>query len=250
MERIKIVIVEDEFVIAEDISTRLAHNGYEVLAVFDQAETALRFILEKRPDLIVVDIRLNGPMDGIEMVELIQKEFRIPVIYITANSDAATYERARRTHPHAFLIKPFTPANLLAVVDLALYNFSSEQSPESIQRKIEPVDSDAPFLLNQSLFIRTSGKHKKICPNDILFVEAAGSYVNIQTVQERFTLTQNLSNFLKKNPIENILRVHRSYLVNLTKVDSFDESFLFIGVHKLPISESYKEEFMAKIHCL
>jgi DNA-binding response OmpR family regulator len=148
MEGIEIVIVEDEFVIAEDINTRLGQNGYNVLAVFDRAETALPFILEKRPDLIVVDIRLNGPMDGIEMVERVQREFKTPVIYITANSDAATYGRAKRTHPHAFLIKPFTPANLLAVVDLALYNFSSEQSPESIQRNIEPVDSDAPFLLN------------------------------------------------------------------------------------------------------
>ena len=89
MEGIEIVIVEDEFVIAEDINTRLGQNGYNVLAVFDRAETALPFILEKRPDLIVVDIRLNGPMDGIEMVERVQREFKTPVIYITANSDAA-----------------------------------------------------------------------------------------------------------------------------------------------------------------
>lgn len=249
MNKIKLIILEDEFIVAEDIKSHLTENGYEVMRIFDKAEEAELCILENPPDLLLADIQLSGTMTGIELVNKIKLSLSLPVIYITANSDPETYKKARATKPNAFLVKPFTPANLLASVDLALFNFSKEETPEKIE-KPGNVNEEFETLIHRCLFIKSNGKHKKLCPEDILFVEASGSYVNIQTTEERFTLTQNLGNFLKKNPIENILRVHRSYLVNVSKVDSFEESFLFIKDHKLPISESYKEEFMSKIHCL
>ncbi|GAB1444796.1 MAG: response regulator [Cyclobacteriaceae bacterium] len=249
MNRIKLVILEDEFIVAEDIKSHLTENGYEVIGVFDNAEEAEPYILNNLPDLLLADINLTGTMTGIDLVKEIKRSLTLPVVYITANSDAQTYQKAKVTSPNAFLIKPFTPANLLTSIDLALYNFSKEETPLQIEKPNE-VSIDFEALIHQCLFIKNKGVHKKICPNEILFVEAAGSYVNIQTSEERFTLTQNLSNFLKKNPIKNILRVHRSYLINVAKVDSFDDSYLFIGEHKLPISESYKEEFMSRIHCL
>lgn len=249
MNKIKVVILEDEFIVSEDIKALLTDYGYEVTNIFDNAEEAEPFLLECPPDFILVDIQLAGSMTGIDLVNTINKSFSLPVIYITANSEPETYSRARATRPNAFLIKPFTPANLLASIDLALYNFAQEKMPEKIEKSSD-VNEEFGALIHRCLFIKSNGKYRKLCPVDILFVEAAGSYVHIQTTEERFTLTQNLSNFLKKNPIENIIRVHRSYLVNLSKVDSFADSFLFIKDHKLPISESYKAEFMSKIHCL
>ncbi|MFZ1809358.1 MAG: LytTR family transcriptional regulator DNA-binding domain-containing protein [Cyclobacteriaceae bacterium] len=249
MNRIKLVILEDEFIVAEDIKAHLTENGYEVMRIFDNAEDAELYILNNPPDLLLADVQLTGIMTGIELVKKLKQFLTLPVIYITANSDPKTYLDAKVTSPNAFLVKPFTPPNLLTSIDLALYNFSREETPLQIERSKEVlVDFEA--TIHRCLFIKSKGRYKKICPNDILFVEAAGSYVNVQTLEERFTLTQNLGNFLKKNPMGNILRVHRSYLVNVAKVDSFDESFLFIDGHKLPISESYKEEFMSRVHCL
>ena len=124
-EKIKIVIVEDEFVIAEDIRGRLEDAGYEVADIFDTAEAALPFIISISPDIVLVDINLRGKMNGIEMVEELKLKANLPIAYITASSDAVTYERARSTLPHAFLVKPFTTANLLMAVDLALYHFSA-----------------------------------------------------------------------------------------------------------------------------
>lgn len=249
MNKIKLVILEDEFIVAEDIKSHLTENGYEVVRVFDKAEESELYILESPPDLLLVDIQLAGSMTGIELVSKIKENLSLPVIYITANSEQETYKKAKSTKPNAFLVKPFTPANLLASVDLALYNFSEERTT-GINEKPGDVRKEFETLIHRCLFIKSNGKHKKICPNDILFIEASGSYVNIQTTEERFTLTQNLSSFLKKNPIEDIVRVHRSYLVNVNKVDSFADSFLFIKNHKIPISESYKDEFMTRIHCL
>ncbi|MEQ8424652.1 MAG: LytTR family DNA-binding domain-containing protein [Cyclobacteriaceae bacterium] len=105
-------------------------------------------------------------------------------------------------------------------------------------------------LPSKCLFIKSSGRYWRICPDQILFVQAAGSYVHIQTILGRYTLSQNLTSFTKKTPLANLSRVHRSYLVNVTRIDSFAESFLFIENHKIPLSESYKDEFMARVHCL
>lgn len=249
-EKIKIVIVEDEFVIAEDIRAHLEGAGYDVVDIFDTAEAALPVIIATSPDIVLVDIHLSGKMNGIEMVERLQSKINLPIAFITANSDAATYERARNTLPHAFLIKPFTTANLLAAVDLALYHFSAETTPVGIERPEEAERPDGQFMVNQCLFVRTNGKYRKICGNDLLFIEAAGSYVHIQTRTERYTLSQNLTQFQKKTPLHNLVRIHRSYIVNVDHVDSFEDSSVFIQNHKLPLSENFKSEFLAHIHCL
>jgi DNA-binding LytR/AlgR family response regulator len=222
------------------------------LSIFDRAETALPFILKNNPDLLLADIKLLGKTDGISMVEELQRQVKLPVIYITANSDKATYDRAKKTNPHAFLVKPFSTINLLAAIDLALYNFSSGQSPHDISRNsvASHHHTDGQFLVNQCLFIRTNGKHKKVVSDNILYIEASGSYIHIQTLSERFTLSQNLSQFQKKTPLADFVRVHRSYLINITKVEAFDEAHVFIGNQRIPISETYRADFLNRIHCI
>lgn len=244
--------MEDEFAISEDIRATLHSHHYDVTGVFERAESALTFIIGSQPDLVLADIRLLGVMDGIEMITRAHASTQFPVIFITANSDQVTYEKARKTNPHAFLIKPFTHVNLLAAIDLALYNFASATTPEKIQRSHEPLPSSAEFqfLINQSLFIRENGKYKKLMTDEILFIEAAGSYVEIQTQTQRHTLTQNLSAFFRKTPLANIVRIHRSYAINITRVDSFDESSVYVGNHKLPLSDQHRHEFLSRVHCL
>ena len=248
--KIRIVIVEDEFVIAEDIRMTLGDHGYEILAIFDRAETALPFIIKENPDMVLVDIQLGGAMDGVELVKQLRAKANLPVVYLTANSDAATYERARNTHPNAFLIKPFTPVNLLASVDIALFNFSEGTTAEKIDKDLSAHPTGQELLINQSLFVRINGRYRKIQSDEILFIEASGSYVHIQTPVERYTLSQNLTNFQKKTPLANLIRIHRSYIVNVDKVESFEESCVFIQNHKLPLSDNFRTEFLARIHCL
>jgi DNA-binding LytR/AlgR family response regulator len=251
MEKIKAVIIEDEFPIAEDIRTQLEIAGYMVTALFNSGEEALACLVNDPPDVLLVDIKLSGQMDGIGLVEKFAAAHTRPVIYITANSDSSTYDRARKTKPNAFLVKPFSTANLLASVDLALLNFSNNNTPASVERTpiLNPGPEDQ-FLVNQSLFIRTHGKYRKVKCEDLLFIEADGSYVHIQTRSERYTLSQNLATFQKKTPLPTLLRIHRSYIINLPAVDSFEESFVFIGTHKIPLSDNYKADFMSRIHFL
>lgn len=250
MNNIRIVIVEDEFVIAEDIASLLQSHGYHVAGVYRSAESALPQILKQPPDLLLVDINLAGALSGIYLVSKVSEQITLPVIYITANSDPDTYNRARSTKPNAFLIKPFTPANLLASIDLALYNFSRDESPAQIKSFSKDVENDFQTVINQNLFIRVNGKHKKIAPESILYAEASGSYTVLKTDTEHFTISQNLSQFTQKTPLLDLIRIHRSYLVNIKRVDSFDEANVWIGKERIPIGESYKSNFMSRIHCI
>jgi len=244
--KIRIAIIEDEFVIAEDIREHLEKAGYEVIGVFDQAENAFPSITKDLPDLLLVDIQLAGKADGISLVQQVQEHVNVPVVYITANSDQATYERAKSTAPQAFLVKPFTPVNLLTSIDLALYNFSEKKTVDKIERTVTAISAEE-FVINRCLFIRVNGRFKKVRCEDILFAEASGSYTNIQTPEQRFTVAQNLSQFERKADLLNLIRIHRSYVVNINKVDSFEDSSIYIQNHKLPLSETYRNEFLNKI---
>src|SRR5436190_22405936 len=124
MEKPAILILEDEFVIAEDIRACLEKNDYNVAGVFDNGESVLDFVKDGTTvDLMLVDIKLAGALDGIQTVQRLQSRMLVPIVFITANSDHETYARAMNTRPHAFMIKPCTHANLLATVDLAFDHY-------------------------------------------------------------------------------------------------------------------------------
>lgn len=99
-------------------------------------------------------------------------------------------------------------------------------------------------------FIRKNEKNLKVDPGNILYIQAKGSYLFIVTNNEKFSLTQNLSQFMRKNELPSMVRVHRSFIVNIDLVDSFDYRFIYIGKHKVPIGGNYREGFLSHTHCL
>lgn len=101
-----------------------------------------------------------------------------------------------------------------------------------------------------SVFIKLNEKHMRVPILDILYLEASGSYLKLVTAKGEFFLSQNLSQFMRKNPISKFLRVHRSYVVNMDCVDSFDQDFIYLGLFRIPISDKHKSEFFSHIHCL
>jgi DNA-binding LytR/AlgR family response regulator len=100
------------------------------------------------------------------------------------------------------------------------------------------------------LFIRKNERHQRIRIDDIQYILAAGSYLQIVTKREKFSVSQNLSQFARKNSIATLVRVHRSYIVNLAWVDSFDNAYVYFGQLKIPIGSVYREKFMERIRCL
>ena len=126
MAKQKIMVVEDSIVVSRDIQARLANLGYGVAATAVTGQEAIDRAEETRPDLILMDINLKGPMDGVEATEHIHQRLDIPIVYLTAQSDEGTLKRAKLTGPFGYLLKPFDERDLHTTIEIALYKHESQ----------------------------------------------------------------------------------------------------------------------------
>lgn len=165
MAKARILVVEDEFLVAHDISNMLIELGYEVAAIVSSAEDALAVIRNRAPDLILLDIRLKGPIDGIQAANIIKEEWAIPFIYLTAHADDLTLSRAKSSDPLGYLLKPFEFRELKTVIELALYKHEKERQAAfwAIHDRLSGLPNKFLFLdhLSKSIFLGDR-QHKKI----------------------------------------------------------------------------------------
>jgi PAS domain S-box-containing protein len=160
MPRKRLLIVEDETVVAMDIERGLTRLGYEVVASTGQGEEAIRLADQLHPDLVLMDIRLQGAMDGIQAGQTIRRDLGIPIVFLTAYADTNTVERAKLAEPFGYLLKPFEDNELHTVVEIALHKRQTEQetmqrthealrqSEERFQLLVESLQDYAVFLLD------------------------------------------------------------------------------------------------------
>jgi CheY-like chemotaxis protein len=120
-------VVEDEFIIAQSIENSLKMMGYTVIGVVSSGKKAIEKTEAKKPDLILMDIKLHGDMDGIEAAYQIQSRFNIPVIYLTACSDEYLKARAEKTNPAGYIIKPFKNQTLKSAIEMGLCRYGGKQ---------------------------------------------------------------------------------------------------------------------------
>ena len=250
MESRRIAIVEDEVIIAEDLRQTLFGEGYCVTGCYTSGEAAFSGIQGNLPELVLIDVRLKGVMTGIDLAVKLRSAFSLPIIYVTASSDEKTYRLARGTQPQAFLVKPFNQRSLLAAVDLALDNHSQINRTMNSSGVNHRDDRILTVAIPDCLFVRVNGKHKKIHLTEFLYIEANGSYINIVTTSGRYTLSHNLGDFQRKVHAPQFVRVHRSFIVNMAHVDSFDESFVYLNQNQIPLSKSYRNEFQATLNAI
>ena len=243
----KILIVEDEAIVAKDISVCLEKIGYEVIATFSKGEKALHFLKKNKPDLVLMDIMLAGNISGIEASAEIKKKHDIPVVFLTAYADEKTIERAKVTEPYGYVIKPFKEIDLRTSIEMALYKFKKEKEKlsgiESSSFKNSPISSDY-------IYVKSNSKLVKVQNSNILFVEALKDYVIIHTDKERFTIHSTMKDIEKKLPEDIFMRVHRSYILNLNKINSIDSSIVNIekSDKKIPIGGSYKDSLFKRLN--
>ncbi len=128
MSKSKILVVEDDLITARSIESALKELGHDVLDIVTSGEEAIQKASEVHPDLILMDIKLDGKMDGIEAARQIKDHFNIPVIYLTAHADDATLERAKITEPYSYILKPFEDRELHIAIEIAFYKNKMEES--------------------------------------------------------------------------------------------------------------------------
>lgn len=225
--KIGVFILEDNPITARDLSEILQIENMEVLGICYSAEEALQSIGNLHPDILVVDVKLKGDMTGIEFVTEVQKTSKIPVVYLTANSDRTTISDALATAPAAFLTKPFEQKDLTIAIELA---FKNHLEKSFVNNTPHPL----PFI-----FIKASDRFEKVPINTIKYLEAEGSYCRIITTDKEYLLTGNLNQYSKLDT--NFLRIHRSYIVNINNITGLDTTHIFFNDKALPIGRSYKD---------
>ncbi len=122
-----VLIVEDERIVAKDLQQTLAGMGYDAFAIASSAEEAVARASERCPDVVLMDIRIKGRRDGVETAEIMRQRFRVPVVYLTAHADDGTIDRAKKTEPYGYLLKPVNSAALRSGIELSLYKHEMEK---------------------------------------------------------------------------------------------------------------------------
>ena len=244
---IKILVVEDEMIIGAKISMQLTSLGYEVTGILPRGEEAILHIKENKPDIILLDINLKGELDGIETARRVQQFADIPIIYLTANSDEATFNRAKPTRPSAFIAKPFKQLDLQRAIELTISRMAENATglnPEN------DTAEEQPFLLSDRIFVRYKEKMIKIMLADILYMEADRNYSHIFTSSREYVLSIPLKTIEEKMSMQWFMRIHRSYLINITHVDEVAENHVIIAKKNVPIGTGMREQLMNRMQTL
>lgn len=245
----KILIVEDEMIIATDISILLTEFGFEVVGICTHAEQALQLINANPVDMVIMDIALKGEMDGIEASDTVHREQGIPVIFLTSNSDSATFRRALATNPHAFVAKPFDQDDLIRTVSLTWNRVLMERASKPISQK--PVGCHF-ATMDEQIFVRHHDELVKVQVKDILFIQADRSYCYLYTKEKKFLLSATLLSIASQLPNEVFIRIHRSYVVNVKMIDAIGDNYSYVMVEgsQLPVSRRMKDMLLQHLRLL
>jgi two-component system, response regulator PdtaR len=244
----KIILIEDEYILATELKSTLKKEGYEVVEVCDNGQEALDFYKENEVDLILCDISILGDWDGIETASRLLEIKQVPLIYLTALADTETIERAKQTFPAAYIPKPYNISNLRIAIEMAINNFAVKVNPASM--KILPKNEsqnqykESILQVNNDIFIKQNYQFVKFPLNEILYLEADNIHTTIVTSSKKYVLRLPLSAILERLPTQSLIRVHRSFAVNINKIDSFNEHEIMIGTQPIPLSRGLKEDFL------
>jgi len=237
MGKVKIVVVEDEIIIADNICETLTDLGYDVAEPAISFSEALDTIEMFMPDLAMLDIRISGKRDGIDLAQIIKEKYNIPTIFLTSNTDANTLERAKKVAPAAYLVKPFSKDELYTSIEIALSNFKNQSYKN---------DVSTPTALKQALFIKQNQLFIKVKFEDILFIQSDHIYIEIiATDNHKYLIRSSLNDYISKLD-NNFIRVHRGYIINIQHIESIDQDYVKIANHSIPIGKNYREEFLSK----
>lgn len=231
MDNVKVVLVEDEPIIAADLTSQLIKQGLTVLGSFEDGEGVLEYLKMETPDIILMDVKLFGDLDGIDVANQINKKYQIPIIFLTSNTDSTTFNRAKLTFPHAFLSKPFRISDILHSIELAI------EESHSVKEKNHEI-------LEDRIFIKNRDSLEKVLFSKIFYIKAEGAYTKVVTEEKEYILSQTLKKTEERITANYLFRIHRSFIININNVDRISEGHLYIGKNRIPLSRTYRDEVL------
>lgn len=241
MDKIKILLVEDDLVERNHVETLLSQMGCEVVSSEDNTLDALTSFCTNRPDLVLADIGLKNGDSGIDLVHRLNSIAKVPVIFLTANDTDDVFNLAKATGPYAYISKPAEPKNLERHIDLVFQRFELEK------------EDDKPASFGEDLtpcfYTKIGNKLKKISIPEISSVEVEGKYSCITIASHNYHIKISLTDLLAKLPSKTFIRVSRKHLVNLEMITDIDlqEQLIVAEGKRISFSRSYREVLMKQI---
>ena len=241
MSRGNILIVEDEFIIAENLSATIEEAGYNVIGVAENVDEALGLLRNNEVDLLLLDINLNQPVDGVQIAHIVNTDFSLPFIFVTAFVDQATIEKVKHTKPYGYVTKPYSEVDIKIAIDLALSKFKSEAE---IKTPADDTHTEEP------IFIKTDKGLRKITVSEIRWIEAYDYYCFVKLKEEKVLVTTTLKDLETKINHNSFIRIHRKYCINISHIDRVVGGEVEIENELLPIGRSHKEELLNRINLI
>lgn len=233
MSTLKIGVVEDEIIIADNICNMLKNIGYEPTEPANTYTSAIEMIEEEKPDLVLLDIQIIGAKDGIDVASQLKEKYHIPHIFLTANSDSITVSRAKETKPLAFLVKPFSKEDLFTSIEIAFHNHLEKSISENTN--IETVFKD-------HIYVKEGAYFHKIKVENILYLESDHVNVILHTSVQKITTRNTLQKISEELDPKTFVKVHRSFVININHIQSFNAESAIINNKSIPISKNNKED--------
>jgi len=248
MKEERILIVEDDISIAENIQEILELLGYVNIDIANSANQCIKVIKKNRPDLIFMDIKLKGDKDGIELGEIVKQMVDAPLVYVTSYSDPSIIERAKRINPAGFIVKPFNTNDIHAIVEIVLYNKRTKPTTEAATIK---TSVDSTFLVTDSVFIKADNAFEKVPYEELYYVEANGNMVTIYTRNRDYSIRKSMKEIEEILPSQLFLRVQKSFIVNLGQIESFNTKEIFLkGGATVQVGRQYYNSFLSKLNTI
>lgn len=253
---VKILIVEDEAILALDLTMRLQKEGYLVVGSADNAEEAIAMFTSQQPDLVLMDININGDKDGIATAQEIKLIRDVPIIFLTAFSQHEYVNRAKVVNPAAYLVKPYNNDSLYTSIAIALHNFAllKQTTDNSVRNHSLTTTEDSskvPLLFfDNFFFVKNNYKFNKIAISELLYIRSDNNYIELITTSQKIVVRISLQLFASTVSHKHLVRVHKSFIVNLQKIESFNDEEVFIGKQSIPIGRTYKTDFLNSFNFL
>lgn len=236
-----ILIVEDDPIFAQGLQLLLENMGHQPRGVAQDANEALRLIRATKPDLLLLDIYIQGDMDGIQLAEkLKQMSISTPVIFLTSLMSQEVFDLAKQTNPSAYLTKPVDINQLQRAIELALQNH---------KRKAMGANTDSltnDVAANDSIFIKVGRRVQKVHIPNIEYLNVENKYSYVVSGQKEIKVRMAFKDITKKLPPDQFIKVNKSYVVNIRKIESIDldKKELKLGLHQIPFSKRYQKELL------
>lgn len=242
----KILIAEDNLIFANTLELIIEELGYELAGIADNANDLMRLHIAMEPDIVLLDIQLNGTKDGIDIANQIMESKRpVPIIFMTSLQDNATFERAKATNPFAYLVKPFDALLLQRTIELAFYKYE-----KGIWEEDNFVGWEKDMVVKDCLFVKVEQHLEKVMIQDIAYIDVLTKYTSIHTTKQEYSLRMSLKELYAKLPAGMFMQINRYTLINVNYIEKVDLQDLRIKISGkfYPISRNYKDYVLGRLN--